>query len=243
MEPAEVDAFRRLLAGDLADPRVALRANEGRKLAGAFNTGMRHARTAFVAALLADDMWARDAIEVLHRHLARFPGIDFFHSSRVIIDEHDAPISSVRLSRERVTLEDFVDSAPVKHLLCWSRHKALSIGGMDESLNSVGPDDFDFPWTMAEHGALFQAVRECLYLYRDHRECFRLTTHLPLTVHTSEIRRIMQKHGAAPCRIRTRVSAARRSYLRQCLFRSETMRRLKEWWGYDARSGWRQPYR
>ena len=32
--------------------------NEGRKLAGAMNTGMRHAETPFVAILLSDDMWA-----------------------------------------------------------------------------------------------------------------------------------------------------------------------------------------
>ena len=93
---------------------------------------------------------------------------------------------------------------------------------MDESLNSVGPDDFDFPWCMAEHGAVFQAVAECLYLYRDHRDSYRLTTHLPLNVHVREIRRIMMKHGASASQIRARVAAARRSYLRQCLFRSET---------------------
>jgi hypothetical protein len=96
---------------------------------------------------------------------------------------------------------------------------------------------------MAEAGVVFQAVRECLYLYRDHRECFRLTTHLPLTLHIREIRRIMQKHGAPPRRIRARVRFARNSYLRQCLFRSEALRWLKQWWGYDARAGWRETYR
>lgn len=41
--------------------------------------------------------------------------------------------------------------------------KALACGGLDESLNSVWPDDYDLPWTMAEHGAMFKAISECLY--------------------------------------------------------------------------------
>jgi hypothetical protein len=43
---------------------------------------------------------------------------------------------------------------------------------MDGTLNSVGPDDFDFPWSMAEHGAVVRAIPDCLYLDRDHRSSF-----------------------------------------------------------------------
>src|ERR1043166_9151908 len=60
--------FRKLLRAELADSRVAMIANEGRKLAGALNTGMRHARTDFVAILLADDMWSSDAVETLNMY-------------------------------------------------------------------------------------------------------------------------------------------------------------------------------
>ena len=100
----------------------------------------------------------------------------------------------------------------MKHLLCWRKELALSFGGMDESLNNVGPDDYDFPWTMAEHGARFQAIPEALYLYRDHRDAERLTTHLPLSVHLKEIRRIMRKHGASRGATRADV-VARKGYL------------------------------
>ncbi|MBV9951237.1 MAG: hypothetical protein JO291_04760 [Acidimicrobiia bacterium] len=132
-------------------------------------------------------------------------------------------------AREDVTLDDFFTGAPVKHLLCWRRSMGIDAGGLDERSASVGPDDFDFPWTMAEHGARFQAVDACLYLYRDHRDGYRLTTHLPRRVHERELRRIFRKHGVPRREIRRRVLSARRSYLRQCLYRSSweaTARRL-----------------
>jgi glycosyltransferase involved in cell wall biosynthesis len=242
-EAGGIETLSEALGPAAEDQRCELIVNEGRKLAGALNTGMRHARTDFVALLLADDMWAPDAVAVLKDYLRRCPRADFFHSSRVVIDEHDAPISSICPSQEVVTLQDFEWSSPVKHLLCWRRAKALSFGGMDESLDSVGPDDFDFPWTMAERGAGFVAVRECLYLYRDHREGYRLTTHLPLSTHTREIRKIMKKHGASGSAIAARLADAKQSYLRQCLYASAWDQWVKEKLGYDARRGWREKYR
>jgi glycosyltransferase involved in cell wall biosynthesis len=226
----------------LGDARIAVVVNEGRKLAGAFNTGMRLAGTEFVAILFGDDMWAPTAVAVLDEQRRRRPDVDFFHSARIIIDEHDRPLSNVYPSQPGVTLASFGPASPVKHLLCWRRDLALSFGGMDESLNSVGPDDFDFPWTMAEHGAVFEAIPDCLYLYRDHRECFRLTTHLPRTTHVREIRRIMRKHGVSRPRMVIFELGARRSYLRQCLYRSALDRWIKERVGFDARRGWRERY-
>lgn len=235
--------FEPLLRAELADARASLIVNEGRKLAGAMNTGMRHAETPFVAILLADDMWAPNASEMLTSQIRLHPDADFFHSSRVIIDEHDRPISSVHSSRESFDLKDFLVSSPVKHLLCWRRELALSFGGMDESLNNVGPDDYDFPWSMAEHGARFHAIPEALYLYRDHRGAERLTTHLPLSVHLKEIRRILRKHGASRGEMNAMLARARTSYLRQCLYRNRADKWLKELIGHEARRGWRETYR
>ena len=46
----------------------------------------------------------------------------------------------------------------------------MAFGGMDESLNSVGPDDYDFPWCMAERGAKFMAMGGVsLYIQRSSR--------------------------------------------------------------------------
>jgi glycosyltransferase involved in cell wall biosynthesis len=241
-EKQDYDRFRKLLERELANSRIAMILNEGRKLAGALNTGMRHAGTDFVAILLADDMWSTDAVLTLNTYIDAFPDIDFFHSSRRYIDGNDRPISSVYVSRQSFSIDDFKLSSPVKHLLCWRKEKALSFGGMDESLNSVGPDDYDFPWCMAERGAKFMAIQECLYFYRDHRDCYRLTTHLPLRLHKREIKRIMRKHRVDEASIRLKVSLAEATYLRECLYGSALDRWVKKILGDDLRRAWRQKY-
>jgi glycosyltransferase involved in cell wall biosynthesis len=242
VEPADLDTFETLLRDETKDPRVEIVVNQGYRLAGAINSGMRCATTDFVALLLADDMWSTDAVETLTGYIERYPEVDFFHSSRRYLDEEGRFISSVYPSKEHVHLEDF-KFGPVKHLLCWRRSKALSIGGLDESLSSlVGPDDYDFPWMMAEHGATFKAVNECLYYYRNHCECFRLTTHTPLSVNRREVGRILKKHKV---RLFTRVLILTRKYLRArvgspCLYRSNLDRWITQVMGYDVRKRWKQ---
>jgi glycosyltransferase involved in cell wall biosynthesis len=241
VEPKDLAAFRGILENYLSDPRIQIIANQGRKLSGAFNTGMRRAATPFVGILLSDDMWSPEAVHVLNEHQQQFPQVDFFHSSRIIVDGNGRPLSGICRSSKSFKQEEFLYRSPVKHLLCWRAEKALSFGGMDESLNSVGPDDYDFPWLMAEHGATFMAVDDCLYVYRDHRESYRLTTHIPRNVHARELERILRKHRVKESDIRKAVARARRSYLRQCLYRWEFERWLREWTGWRPR-GWRQPY-
>ena len=102
---------------------------------------------------------------------------------------------------------------PVKHLLCWRQRDGLAIGGLDERSASVGPDDFDFPWTMAEHGARFQAVAHACTSTATTATCVRLTTHLPISVHVKELRRVFRKHGVNRRQIRDRTRAAERSHL------------------------------
>jgi glycosyltransferase involved in cell wall biosynthesis len=230
------------LGGATADPRIELVEEEGRKLAGALNTGMRMADTPFTAILFADDLWAPETVEILERSIQARPEVDFFHSARRVIDDRGRPISGVMAAEPDVRLETFVDHAPVKHLLCWRRELALGIGGIDESLNSVGPDDHDFPWSMAEAGARFGAIQECLYVYRDHRAGYRLTTHLPLRTHLRETRRILRKHGVPRAVRRRRLADARRSYLRQCLYSSPLDAWLKRVLGHDPAHGWRESY-
>jgi Glycosyl transferase family 2 len=243
VEPGDEARFTQCLGPALDDPRVALVANEGRKLAGALNTGMRRAGTPFTAILLGDDLLAPEAVAVLSDHIRRFPAVDFFHSARRIVDGEGRPISSVHPAKETFVVDDFVRASPVKHMLCWRRESGLAAGGLDETLDSVGVDDWDFPWTMTEQGARFQAIQECLYVYRDHRDGYRLTTHLPRSTHLREIRRILRKHGVGPWRSFRLAHDRRRSYLRQCLFRTPVDRFVKERLGFDPRRGWRESYR
>jgi len=242
-EPSDRILFRDLLAEELSDPRARLIDNTGVGLAGAINSGMSAARTPFVAILLGDDAWEPDAVAILDKAIRSSPDVDFFHSGRRIIDENDCPLGDTFPARETFVLEDFLNGSPVKHLLCWRREFGLRIGGLDESLRSVGPDDYDFPWLMAERGARFQAIPNCLYIYRDHRESYRLTTHQTVEHHAQEIDRILAKHGVAAETRQRLVARAEQGYLRQCLYRDEADREEKERAGWDPRNGWRESYR
>lgn len=242
VDPGDEDAPRAVRAciENRAHARIVV--NQGRKLAGAFNTGMRAAETEFAAILLADDLWAPTAVEVLEDNIHVHPRADLFHSGLRFVDENRQPISPIRHPPQKVSLDDFVRGSPLKHLLCWRVARALSFGGMDESLNNVGPDDFDFPWSMLEHGAVVRAIDQCLYEYRDHRESYRLTTHLPRNVHLREIRRILKKHGVPPLRIARQLLNARFGFLRQCLYRNGLHRWIREnITGVDPAKGWREP--
>jgi glycosyltransferase involved in cell wall biosynthesis len=241
-EDGNFAALDELLENELNDPRTEMIRSEKWQLAGKLNAGMNYANTDFTAILLGDDMWSPDAVAVLTAYIEKFPEADFLHSSRVFINEDDRPISSVYYSKENFDLSDFVMTSPVKHLLCWRRDKALALGGIDESIHFVGPDDYDFPWSMAEAGAVFKAVREPLYLHRDHRDGYRLTTHVPMSEQIRETKRILRKHGVNRADVRRKIKIAKRSYLRQCIYRSKFDKWLKEKLGYDARRGWREKY-
>jgi glycosyltransferase involved in cell wall biosynthesis len=241
VEKTDFAALQKLLEKEVNDPRIALIINQGMKFPGAINTGMRYAKTDFASILLADDMWANDAVEILSDYITKYPQVDFFHSSRIIIDENDTPISPIYYSKPQFSLRDFRWGSPVKHLLCWRKDKGLAVGGIDESILKA-QDDYDFPWTMAENGATFQAVRECLYYYRNHCACERLTTHRPLSVAKRGIRGILKKHGVGFFS-RILIVAKKRisgSLGGQSLYRNTLDRWIKEKLGHDARRDWRQ---
>jgi GT2 family glycosyltransferase len=224
------------------DERFTFVQQRGRGLPGALNTGMRAAETEFAAILFGDDMWDLSAVEVARRYIVDHPHADFFHSARRVIDDAGNPISSVHQARSDVSPEAFAAGSPVKHLLCWRVELALAIGGIDESLNSVGADDYDFPWSMLEAGARFVPVPDCLYVYRDHRSTHRLTTHIPLRTHLRETRRILEKHGVPETVIASRLERARQTYLRQCLYSSRLDAWLKRGLRHDPATGWRDSY-
>ena len=236
-------ALGEVLRPALSDERVRLVQSVPRGFAAALNTGQRQARTDFISVLFADDMLAATAVEVFTSYIERLPEIDVFHASRLFVDEQGRPISEVQHARKTFTLADFQDGSPVKHPIVWRRELALALGGMDESLPPIGVDDYDFPWALADAGASFMALEECLYLVRDHRDGFRLTTHVPLNIHTRALRRIMRKHGVGRAQANSFIAQAKRGYLQQCLYRSRMDRWLKQRLGHDAHRGWRESYR
>jgi len=185
------------LFDEIDDERVRVIPEAGPGFAQSLNRMIEAAQTPFVSILLSDDRYAPDAIETLLSYRMQYPEADFFHSSRRYMDASGTLDRAPFQSKESFELDDFKRSgSPVKHLLCWRRELALRVGGMDESLSLHGCDDFDFPWSMAEAGARFQAVAECLYEYRIHNEGPRLTTGTPLQTQVKILERMFEKHGA-----------------------------------------------
>jgi len=245
INPDQDGHFKEVLAGPLNDPRVRLVHNRRRRLAGAYNTAMEAAESEFLAALMGDDLLAPEAVEVLGQQIRVDPATDFFHSGRYYVDECGRRLSSDYLPTLPVSHDSFTVTSPVKHLMCWRARRGLAFGGVDETLENFGSDDRDFPWCMLEHGARFTAILRPLYIFRDHRESFRLTTHVPRSVQLITLRRILEKHRVPPRAIRRRLRAARRSYLRQSLFHNPLHRWLRLRLGKEPAQGrgWREPYR
>lgn len=223
--------------------KISLIRNESEFITGALNSGMRQANTPYVCSLHCDDLLDRKTVEVIHRYIQEHPGVDFFHSSRIYIDERGCPISTVYNASDSFNLADFKNYGPVKHLHCWKIDSALAIGGMDESLGPHGADDYDFPWCMAEAGCYFKAMTECLYYKRDHREHYRLTTHVPLRTQIEELQKIWRKHGMTEEEIEYQIKVKTNGYLKQALYIDEEDKRTKDREGYDIRQGWKLNYR
>ena len=235
--------FRPVIADELKDARVHVVNRTGRNLAGAYNSAMRLAETDFIAVLLGDDMLAVNAIESMGNAISANREADFFYSGRYFIDERSQRISADYYPRSPLSLDDFGRTSPVKHMMCWRVSKGLSVGGVDETLDNFGSDDYDFPWTLLENGALFVPVPYQLYQFRDHRESFRLTTHMTRDVQLAGLRRIMEKHNASPSLIDTRIRMAKRGFLRQSLFLNPVHRWIRERVGYNPSDGWRETYK
>lgn len=236
--------FTDFLQGAAGDPRVRVIGRQGGAgLAAAYNTAMRQARTPFMTPLLGDDLLAPEAVSVLQTARAERPEVDFFFSGRRYIDDEGGAISGAYLPHEPLTRERFIAGSPVKHLMCWRVAAALACGGVDPSLGNFAADDYDFPWTMFESGAIFKALPQVLYLYRDHRMGVRLTTHITKDIQKWTLRAILKKHGVPEAIVREQVRVASRGYMRQSLFRNAWHRRLHEWIGMRPGRAWREPYR
>ena len=215
--------------------------NESRFITGALNTGMRHADHALrLRSALRRFVGSRSRRSHRSIHSRASARRFFSHITTLYIDDSGCPISTVyhayRFVQSWLISRSY---GPVKHLHCWKVESALAIGGMDESLGPHGADDYDFPWCMAEAGCSFKAVAECLYYKRDHREHYRLTTHIPMETQLDELRKIWRKHGMTEKEIEYQTNVRKDGYLRQALYVDEEDKKRKDREGYDIRQGWR----
>lgn len=84
------------LARACADRRVRIITQENRGLAGARNTGIRHAHGEIIALLDADDVWEPEKLALHVAHLDREPSLDVSFAASKLIDDNGADIGLVQ---------------------------------------------------------------------------------------------------------------------------------------------------
>lgn len=138
----------------------------GTGFAGAFNVGIQRASAERVGFLLSDDWLDEDAVARCLEHSA-----DIVSTGLMIYAADGATrlgdrIRSMEEYEQLPTLE--LKAAYLKHFLLFRKQKLDEVGGVDEAVGDVGPDDFDLPWTLLENGASAYCLARPAYNYRDH---------------------------------------------------------------------------
>ena len=160
---------------------------------GAVNKGLRSTQCDRVGLLLSDDWLDRTAVEQCLRYFADIVSTGntvYFPDGR--INEAASSTLSMPELLVRPTLE--AKASYLQHFFLFRRQFALAAGGLDETIgNYPGIDDYDFIWTLLEHGATVAIVEKRLYHYRDH-DGERLTLVNP-KLKKRNLEKILWKHG------------------------------------------------
>jgi len=170
---------------------------EGDGFAAAMNHGFRKSECNRIGVLLSDDWLRPDTVEkclacdsdIVSTGLTCFAGNGVHEFESLSSD----PQSTVYHSLE--TLEE--KAYYLTHFFLFRAARIVEVGGLDESIGDVpGIDDYDFIWTLLEHGATVSIIEERLYCYRDHNG-ERLTLRDPAE-QAGNLARILTKHGIMP---------------------------------------------
>lgn len=92
------------------DDRIKIISQKNRGLAGARNTGIRHAQGKFIALLDSDDLWAATKLEKHLHHLEQNPEVGISFSRSAFIDEEGNFLGTYQMPK----LKDI----DVPHLMC-----------------------------------------------------------------------------------------------------------------------------
>ena len=97
-----------------SDPRIRIVCQANRGLAGARNTGIRHAQGEFVALLDSDDVWHREKLALHYIHLMANPEIGVSYAGSRMIDCDGAVLSvAMRPQLGRISARDIICRNPV----------------------------------------------------------------------------------------------------------------------------------
>ena len=173
-------------------PNLFILRRQRPSFAAAINTGIEAAQAPRVSLLFSDDWLDVRAVE---RCLAQ--DADIVSSDMAFYDETgmlELALSKPKTGAAYNQLGSLGDRAAyLGHFLLFRRDVLLSIGGVDETIGNVGPDDFDMIWSLLEADASVIIVEEKLYCCRDHSGV-RLTLR-PKEDQVRDLEKILDKHG------------------------------------------------
>lgn len=81
------------------DSRIKIIRQENRGLAGARNTGIRHAQGEYLALIDADDLWLPEKLEKHIAHLEKSPAVGVSFSRSAFIDEAGQPLGTYHMPK------------------------------------------------------------------------------------------------------------------------------------------------
>jgi glycosyltransferase involved in cell wall biosynthesis len=172
--------------------RIYTQEREG--FAAAINHGLREATSERIGLLLSDDWLKPDAVakclaqetDIVSTGFTCFASDGAAEFESLAHDPHRETFDSLPTLEEKAFY--------LTHFFLFRATKIAEAGGLDESIGDApGIDDYDFIWTLLEHGATVAIVEERLYCYRDHTG-ERLTLRDP-TEQARNLDRILAKHG------------------------------------------------
>lgn len=93
------------------DPRIKIIRQHNRGLAGARNTGIRHAKGEYIALLDSDDLWLPEKLETHVNHLNLNPNVGVSYCPSAFIDEFSKPLGISQTPK----LTDITSSVVICH--------------------------------------------------------------------------------------------------------------------------------
>lgn len=96
------------------DPRIKVIRQNNRGLAGARNTGIRHAQGDYLALLDGDDLWLPNKLEKHVDHLDEFPNVGVSFSRSAFIDEAGNPLGTYTMPKlQQIEPSDLLIDNPI----------------------------------------------------------------------------------------------------------------------------------
>jgi GT2 family glycosyltransferase len=193
--PASNLAILERFVRESARLRVVMRP-EGAGFPGAINAGIREVTAPRFGLLLSDDWLDPDAIEVTLPWEA-----DIVSAGMNVYDADGTtflPRVSGTASAERYASLTTIHARAeyLRHFFLFRTAAVRAVGGLDETLGDTpGIDDYDFIWTLLEHGATVALPGRSVYNCRDHPG-ERMTLRDPVAKGETLLR-ILDKHGVA----------------------------------------------